>query len=78
MENKQSVKLIDSNGVKYSSYRVLAQKLHTQRGRCANSIAKKGYYTTKSGVTVRLDTDKVNDVKQEEKINNKKETKKCR
>ena len=67
MEENKGVRLIDSNGVKYSSYRVLAQKLHTQRGRCANSIAKKGYYTTKSGVTVRLDTDKVNDVKQEEK-----------
>ena len=75
MEENKGVRLIDSNGVKYSSYRVLAQKLHTQRGRCANSIAKKGYYTTKSGVTVKLDTDKVNDVKQEEKINNKKETK---
>ena len=53
MENKQAVKLIDSNGVKYTSYRELALKLHTQRGRCSNGIKKNGYYKTLSGITVK-------------------------
>lgn len=51
----KGTRLIDSNGVRYSSYRELALKLHAQRGRCASAINKKGYYKTLSGVTVRLD-----------------------
>lgn len=68
MENKQSVKLIDSNGVIYASYRELAFKLHTQRQRCARGIEKKGYYKTRSGIIIEKYEDKNHKEKNENNL----------